>query len=96
MREPFAEHLLSASWVPGPRKHRGHADAGTYVGPTLEGSLTELFQKQQVRPKQRKMKENWPDGRGEGAFLTEGPAAREGRDFRNIESEHRGEAGGGG
>lgn len=39
---------------------------GTYVGPTLEGSLSGLFQKQQVRSKQRKMKENWPDGRGEG------------------------------
>lgn len=72
MREPFAERLLRASWVPGPRKPRGHADAGTYVGPTLEGSLTGLFQKQQVRPKQRKMKENWPDARGEGCFPDRG------------------------
>lgn len=38
---------------------------GTYVGPTLDGALSGLFQKQQVRSKQRKMKENWPDGRGE-------------------------------
>ena len=46
-----------------------------HVGPALEGSLSGLFQKQQVRSKQREMKENWPDGRGgRVAFLTEGIA----------------------
>lgn len=38
----------------------------THVGPALDGSLSGLFQEQQVRSKQREMKENWPDGRGEG------------------------------
>ena len=73
-----------------------------YVAPALEGSLSGLLQKQNVRSKQRP--ERWRTiqmGGGKGCFpdrwnsVCESPGSRENKGFWKVEFQHRGGARGG-